>query len=85
MTGFFQDVRYATRQFFKTPGLTAVVVITIALGIGATTMCSGGPRRTFLPASLPTPDSFAVVRARGRAIPTVRATRVDPMLALRSE
>ena len=32
-----QDLRHAGRQFLKTPGLTAVVVITIALGVGANT------------------------------------------------
>jgi predicted permease len=37
MTGFFQDLRYAMRQFLKTPGVTAVVVITIAIGVGANT------------------------------------------------
>jgi len=37
MTGLLQDLRYAVRQFLKTPGLTVVVVITIALGVGANT------------------------------------------------
>jgi hypothetical protein len=32
MNGFLQDLRYAVRQFLKTPGLTLIVVITIALG-----------------------------------------------------
>ena len=37
MNGFIQDLRCAVRQFVKTPALTAVVVVTIALGVGANT------------------------------------------------
>src|SRR5436190_5392050 len=61
MNGLIQDLRYALRQLRKALGFTAVAVITLALGIGATTtIYSIGDSLLFRP--LPYPNSPRIVR-----------------------
>jgi putative ABC transport system permease protein len=60
MSGISHDLRYALRQLRKSPGFTAVAVITLALGIGATTAIYTVLYATFL-APMPYPDSEQLV------------------------
>ena len=63
MTGFLQDLRHARRQFLKTPGLTAVLLITISLGIGANTALFSVVNGVLLrPLPYPHPEQLLALR-----------------------
>ncbi len=63
MSTLLQDVRYGLRRLVKNPGFTAVVVFTLALGIGATSAIFSVVYGVLLrPLPYPRPDRIASIR-----------------------
>ena len=63
------DLRYALRSVFKQPGFAAVVVITLALGIGASTAIFSVVNAVLLrPLPFPNSDRLQVVWGNYRAL-----------------
>jgi predicted permease len=76
MQSLFKDVRYGIRSLLKQPGFTAVVVITLALGIGVNTAIFSLVQAVLLrPLPFADPDRLVVVKAEnsktGETLPSV--------------
>ena len=59
----WQDLRYALRMLRQSPGFTSIVVLSLALGIGANSAILGALRSTLL-AKVPFPDGDRLVLVR---------------------
>ena len=69
MTDFLQEIRYALRTFKRTAGLTAVIVASLAIGIGANTAVFSVVNALLLkPLPYPDPDRLAVLWLRSPGI-----------------
>ena len=61
-----QNLTYGTRTLLKKPGFTLTAVLTLALGIGATTAIFSVVYAVFEPMPYPKPDQLVMVRSMMR-------------------
>ena len=67
MTTLLRDLRFAARQLAANPGFAVIVVVTLALGVGATTTCFSVLNAVaFRPIPFAHPDELVAVNLAGR-------------------
>jgi putative ABC transport system permease protein len=85
MGNLFQDVKYGFQQLRRSPGLAAVAILTLALGIGATTAIFGVVNGWLLkPLPVPNPGQITVITAEQSGALTTQVSYVD-FLDLRAQ
>lgn len=80
-----ENLRYAARQLRRKPGFAMVVVLTLALGTGLLQSLLFEVSRTDPVTFAAVTALLAVVALLACVVPAVRASRVDPLVALRAE